>query len=123
MDPVTLAYILVTGVLAAAGLTLVVAATRAYLRTIQPALLGLAAGFTVVVAAAIATAISALLLSFQAPRLLLFTHNSLATTGYLLVIYSLRTAGGSPDGTPSSAERQTLAAGPSNELAAPPEEE
>ncbi|MFB6094345.1 MAG: hypothetical protein ABEJ77_05335 [Halanaeroarchaeum sp.] len=85
----TIVYVATSVVLATAGLTMVGLATYAYMRTGRSEMLSLAIGFSLVVAAAIATTVSAFLDGFSNPRVLLTVHNAIATIGYAFVIYSV----------------------------------
>lgn len=89
MQPLEILYVAVSVTLAAAGLMLVGQATRAYLQTERQDMLYLTVGFTVIVAAAIATTYSAFVTGFGNARLLLTVNYAITTVGYLLVIYSV----------------------------------
>lgn len=89
MQPVEILYVAFSATLAAAGLTLVGQATRAYLETSRADMLYLTLGFTVIVAAALATTFSAFLTDFTNARLLLTVNYAITTVGYLLVLYSV----------------------------------
>lgn len=82
-------YLLFTAGLVVAGLTLVGAAVRAYADTERREMVFLALGFTLVVAAAAATAIGALLTDFRNVRRLLLVNNGLSMVGFLFLIYSI----------------------------------
>lgn len=82
-------YAATTIVFVVAGLTMVGKAGRAYVDTGQQAMLHLAIGFTLAVAGAAATMISAFMTNFQGPRSLLLVKSSLFTLGFLFVIYSI----------------------------------
>jgi len=73
------------------GLTMVGRATRAYVETDKRAMLYLSVGFSLVVAGAAATMISAFLTDFRGVRLLLLVKSTLFTLGFLLMMYSLLT--------------------------------
>jgi hypothetical protein len=82
-------YMAVSVVLAASGLTMVGAAVRAYVQTEQRAMVHLSLGFTFVVAATVATAVSAFLVDFRATRSLLLVNNGFSTVGFLVIVYSI----------------------------------
>ncbi|MFW5918877.1 MAG: DUF7521 family protein [Halanaeroarchaeum sp.] len=82
-------YVATSGVLTLAGLTMVGLAAHAYTQTERREMLFLAIGFAFVVAAAIATTVSAFLNDFQNAVVLLTVHNAIATIGYGFVIYSV----------------------------------
>lgn len=82
-------YLLTTAVMAVAGLAMVGFAIRAYARTPRAELVHLAIGFTLVVGAAVGTAISAFLTGFEGTTSLLAVNNGLTALGYLFVIYCL----------------------------------
>lgn len=89
MQIIELTYILLSVVLAATGLTMVGLAMRAYLQTSRRSMLILSIGFSILVAAAIATTFSAFLTDFDDSRLLLTVNYGVSTVGYLFVIYSV----------------------------------
>ena len=74
-----------------AGLTMVGMAIRAHVETGRMAMLHLSVGFSLAVAGAAATMISAFLTDFQGARSLLLVKSSLFTFGFLFVMYSLVT--------------------------------
>lgn len=82
-------YILFSTALVVAGLTMVGLAVRAYFETERPAMFYLSIGFTLIVAAAIATTFSAFVSDFDNGRLLLTTNYAITTAGYVFVIYSV----------------------------------
>ena len=82
-------YLATSAVLSLAGLTMVGLAAYAYVTTDREEMLSLAVGFALVVAAAIATTVSAFLNGFQNTILLLTVHNAIASLGYAFVIYSV----------------------------------
>ncbi|MGM0397491.1 MAG: DUF7521 family protein [Halobacteriota archaeon] len=86
---VEFAYAATSLVLALAGITMVALATHAYATTERREMLFLALGFSLVVAAAIATTVSAFLNDFQNTVGLLTVHNAIASLGYAFVIYSV----------------------------------
>jgi hypothetical protein len=68
MQPTGLLYTVFSLSLTVAGLSMVEFAVRTYRRTSQPALFHLSVGFTFVVAASLATTVSAFLLDFESIR-------------------------------------------------------
>lgn len=82
-------YLAFSGAVALTGLALVGLAARAYVSTERPAMLHLSLGFTLIVAATIATAISAFVTDFQNGRSLLLVMNGLSALGFAFVLYSL----------------------------------
>lgn len=86
---VELLYAVVTLVFIVAGLTMVGMAIRAYVQTARTAMLHLSIGFSLAVAGAAATLISAFYNDFTGTRSLLLVKSSLFTVGFLFVIYSL----------------------------------
>jgi hypothetical protein len=86
---IELMYAATTIVFVIAGLTMVGKATRAYVDTNRQAMLHLAVGFTLAVAGAAATMISAFLTDFEGVRSLLLVKSSLFTLGFLFIIYSI----------------------------------
>jgi hypothetical protein len=82
-------YLVVSAVLTLSGLTMVGAAVRAYIHTEKRAMVHLSMGFTFVVAATVATALSAILVDFETTRSLLLINNGFATIGFLAIIYSM----------------------------------
>jgi len=82
-------YVLFSVTLVTAGLALVALSVRAYQRTSHRSMMFLSIGFTFIVAAAIATTVSAFMNGFDG-TLVLLTVNYLTTTiGYVFVIYSI----------------------------------
>jgi len=84
-------YATSTLVFVVAGLTMVGMAMRAYVQTSREAMLHLSLGFSLTVAGAAATMISAFLTDFDETRSLLMINSGLTTFGYLFVMYSLAT--------------------------------
>lgn len=82
-------YLVFSAGLVVAGLTLVGAAVRAYATTERRVMIHLSLGFTLIVAATIATALGALLNDFQNVRTLLLVNNGFSMGGYLFVLYSV----------------------------------
>jgi hypothetical protein len=89
MNLVEYLYLAATGVLVVSGLTMVGMAIRAYLKTARRAMIHLSLGFGFVAAAAIATAISAILTNFESVRSLLLVNSGLSSLGFIFVVYSL----------------------------------
>lgn len=83
------AFVITSVLLGMAGITLVGLALRAYNETSKRAMIHLSIGFTLIVAAAIATMISALIKDFYGARSILLVNNGMTVTGYLFVMYSL----------------------------------
>jgi len=86
---IELLYVVSTLVFAAAGLTVVGMAVRAYAQTSRQAMLHLSLGFSLAVAGATATMISAFITDFTGTRSLLLVNSGLTTFGFLFVTYSL----------------------------------
>ena len=84
-------YLLVTLGLVVAGLTMVTLALQASRQTERYAMIHLSIGFSLVVAAAVATSISAFLTEFTATPSLLTVNNGLTALGFVFVVYSLIT--------------------------------
>jgi hypothetical protein len=84
-------YAISTLVFVVAGLTMVGMAMRSYVQTSRRAMLHLSLGFSLAVAGAAATMISAFITDFDGARSLLFVNSGLTTFGYLFVMYSLVT--------------------------------
>lgn len=84
-----LLYAATTLVFILAGLTMVGMAVRAYVQTARTAMLHLSVGFSLAVAGAAATLISAFLTDFEGVRSLLLVKSALFTLGFLSIIYSL----------------------------------
>jgi len=84
-------YVLSSGALVLAGLTMVALAVQAYRRTTRRAMIHLSIGFALVVAATAATAISAFTTGFENVRSLLLVDTGFSTLGYIFVVYSLVT--------------------------------
>lgn len=77
--------------LAVAGLALAGAAVKAYLATEREAMIHLSVGFSLIVAATVATALGALITDFQNVRTLLLVNNGVSMGGYIFVLYSVVT--------------------------------
>lgn len=82
-------YLGVSAVLTVTGLLMVGAAVRAYTHTEKRAMMHLSLGFTFVVAATVATTLSAVLVDFSTPRSLLLVNNGFASLGFLAILYSM----------------------------------
>lgn len=82
-------YLACSGVLIASGLSMVALAVRAYRQTTNRALIHLSIGFSLIVAAAAATAISAFVLNFDSVQSLLLVNSGFSSFGYIFVVYSL----------------------------------
>lgn len=82
-------YGLFSVVVSVVGLLLVAMATQAYAKTERAELFYLAIGFTFVVAAMIATTVTAFLAEFQGIRIVLTVNYGLQTIGYALVVYGV----------------------------------
>nr|WP_282594365.1 hypothetical protein [Halorientalis brevis] len=91
VEIVELLYAVSTLVFVVAGLTMVGMAIRAYVQTSRDAMLHLSIGFSLAVAGAAATMISAFLTNFDGAKSLLLVNSGLTTFGYLFVMYSLVT--------------------------------
>jgi hypothetical protein len=87
MQAIEIPYIILSVVFAATGLTMVGLVMRAYLQTSHQSMLALSVGFSILVAAAIATTFSAFLTDFENSRMLLTVNYGVSTVGYLFVIY------------------------------------
>ena len=88
---IELLYAISTLVFVVAGLTMVGMAMRAYVQTSRKAMLHLSLGFSLAVAGATATMISAFINNFEGVRSLLLVNSILTTLGFIFVIYSLVT--------------------------------
>ena len=84
------AYVVLSVALVVVGLTLVAMAARAYIQTENRAMLLLAIGFSLVVAAAVATTFSAFLTDFSQSRVLLTVNYAVTTVGYVFIVSSVR---------------------------------
>lgn len=82
-------YVFFSVTLSTAGLAMVSIAIRAYQRTSHGSMLHLSVGFALIVAAAIATTVSAFLNDFSGTRVLLTVNYLISTVGYVFVIYSI----------------------------------
>jgi hypothetical protein len=82
-------YAVSTILLVVAGLVMVGMSVRAYAETSSRAMVHISLGFSLAVAGAAATMISAFLNDFEGVRSLLLINSSFTTFGYIFVIYSL----------------------------------
>jgi len=84
-------FVASSSVLILSGLAIVGMAVRAYRQTANRALIHLSLGFSLVVAAAAVTTISALTLDFTNAKSLLLINSGFTSFGYLFVFYSVIT--------------------------------
>ena len=84
-------YALSSVVFIAAGLSMAGMGLRAYVQTSRNSMLHLSLGFSLAVAGATATLISALMFGFENPRWLLMVNSGLFTLGMLFIIFSIVT--------------------------------
>lgn len=89
MELIEMIYVGLSVLLTATGLALVGLAMRAYVQSARRSMLLLSIGFSIAVAAAIATTFSAFLTEFASSRMLLTVNAAVSTVGYLFVIYSV----------------------------------
>ncbi len=89
MQSIELLYAFFSITLAVTGLSMVTFAIRAYRRTGRRTLFHLSIGFTLVVAAALATTVSAFAYDFEGIRILLSVNYLLSTVGFLFIILSI----------------------------------
>lgn len=89
MQPIELLYIVFSVTLVGTGLVMAGMAIRAYAETHSRSMIFLSIGFTLIVAAAAATTISAFLNDFENPRTLLTVNYFVTTLGFTAVIVSL----------------------------------
>lgn len=89
MALVELLFVLTSILLGFAGIGLVVLALRAYSKTSRRAMIHLSIGFTLIVAAALTTMVSALMTDFTSVRSILLVNNGITVMGYVFVMYSL----------------------------------
>lgn len=82
-------YAVFSVIVSMVGLMLVAIATRAYANTSRKELLYLAVGFTFVVAAAIATTVTAFLWDFQGIRIILTVNYGITTLGFTFIVYGV----------------------------------
>jgi len=84
-----LLYIASSIMLSLSGLAMVAIAAEAYLQTERREMLTLSIGFSIVVAAAIATTVSAFRQGFADAVLLLTVNYAITTVGYMFIIASV----------------------------------
>lgn len=89
MTLIELLYLVFSGTLAAAGLTMVGMAVRAYAQTERRPMVHLSIGFALIVGAAVATTISAFWNDFQNPQTLLTVNYFVTTLGFVFIVLSL----------------------------------
>lgn len=82
-------YLLFSGTLTVAGLSMVSLAVEAYQDTGRPSMMHLSAGFGLVVTAAVGTTVLAFLTGFDDTRTLLTANYFITTAGYLFLMYSI----------------------------------
>ena len=90
MLPMEVVYVALSAALVVAGLALVGLAVRAYLETEHRSMLLLTIGFSLVVAASVATTYSAFVNDFAGSRVLLTVNYAVTTLGYVFIIVSVR---------------------------------
>lgn len=90
MQPMEVVYVVLSVALVVVGLTLVGMAARAYVQTERRSMLFLTIGFSLVVAAAVATTFSAFLTEFSQSRVLLTVNYAVTTIGYLFIVSSVK---------------------------------
>lgn len=83
-------YALFSVVVSVVGLTLVGFATRAFAKTGRKELMYIAIGFTFVVAAMVATTVTAFLQDFQGIDVILTVNYAMTTVGFVMVIYGVK---------------------------------
>lgn len=91
MQLMEVVYVVISFALVVVGLALVGMAARAYLQTENRSMFLLMLGFSLVVAAAVATTFSAFMTDFSASRVLLTVNYAVTTIGYLFILASVRT--------------------------------
>jgi uncharacterized membrane protein YadS len=89
LSALELLYVVFSVTLTLSGLMMVALAANAYLQTERREMLTLAIGFSIIVAAAIATTVSAFKQNFTNTIVLLTTNYAITTFGYLFVIDSV----------------------------------
>lgn len=89
MNVTELLYLAFSGTLAAAGLTMVGMAVKAYSETERRPMVHLSLGFTLIVGAAVGTTISAFANDFQNPQTLLTVNYFVTTLGFVFIVMSL----------------------------------
>lgn len=91
MRPIEALYLVFSGTLAAAGLSMVAFAYQAYVDTGRKTMMHLSVGFGLVVTAALGTTVFAFGTGFENTRSLLTVNYFLTTAGYIFVMYSIIT--------------------------------
>jgi hypothetical protein len=89
LSALELLYVFFSVTLTLSGLMMVSLAANAYVQTERREMLSLAIGFSIIVAAAIATTVSAFKANFDNAIVLLTTNYAITTFGYLFVIDSV----------------------------------
>ncbi|WP_135829023.1 DUF7521 family protein [Halorussus halobius] len=89
MQTIELLYVVFSATVAIAGLAMIAFAVRAYRRTSRRVMFHLSVGFALIVAAAIATTVSAFLTEFENTQTLLSVNYLITIAGYLFVIYGI----------------------------------
>lgn len=89
MNVIETLYLVFSGTLVLAGLTMVGMALRAYAQTQRQHMVHLSVGFTLIVGAAAATTISAFMNDFQNPQSLLTVNYFVTTLGFVFIVFSL----------------------------------
>lgn len=89
MQIIEILYLVFSGTLALAGLSMVGTAIKAYRRTLRTDMIHLSIGFVLIVSASLGTTVSAFISDFQNPRMTLTVNAFIATVGFLFVMYSL----------------------------------
>lgn len=89
MNVIEFLYLAFSGTLAAAGLAMVGMAVKAYAETERRPMVHLSVGFTLIVAAAVGTTISAFANDFQNPQTLLTVNYFVTTLGFGFIVLSL----------------------------------
>jgi len=89
MQTIELLYGVFSVSLAVAGLSMVAFAVRAYRRTGRRTFFHLSIGFVLVVAAAIATTVSAFVSDFEGIQLLLSVDYLFSSVGFIFIIFSI----------------------------------
>ncbi|THE62950.1 hypothetical protein D8Y22_21100 [Salinadaptatus halalkaliphilus] len=89
MEFIEILYVVFSATLVTSGLVMAGMAVQAYAETERTAMIYLSVGFTLIVAAAVATTMSAFLNDFQNPRQLLTVNYFVTTLGFVAVILSL----------------------------------
>lgn len=93
MTLIEAAYLFAVGGVVVAGTIMIYLAIDAYVETQRSAMIHLSIGFSVIVAAAAGTALSAVLSDFRYVRSILLAYSGFTAVGYLFIVYSLRSYG------------------------------